>query len=217
MTLKQKFQEIKNILTSTAPADAPQVNTPPVNTFTDYTLADGTVISIDNLQVGGNVQIGGLPAPDGTYSLPDGTAITTVGGAISTITPPATQPAQQQQVAPAVIPQTPQQMMAAFDANPDIKTIAVITKALFENVFGWQLKEAENAATREAAIEAYRNGFTKQQSAFEKLLALVEEIIKEPVADPIETPKNNFSADVKISREQKTQSLTAALKELKNK
>jgi len=51
----------------------------------DATLQDGTAITVDKMEVGGKVLIGGVPAPDAEYVLSDGTNITTVGGIITEI------------------------------------------------------------------------------------------------------------------------------------
>jgi len=56
---------------------------------TDYTLADGTILSIDNLAVGGAVMNGETVAADGSYTLPSGDEITVVGGMITVLTPAA--------------------------------------------------------------------------------------------------------------------------------
>ena len=72
---------------------------------TDYTLKDGTAVSIDKLEVGGVVLISEAPAPDGEYELQDGTKMTVVAGAITEIVPV--------EVAPE-----PEMPMAAPDYTP---------------------------------------------------------------------------------------------------
>ena len=50
--------------------------------FADYKLKDGTVVSIDKLELGGSVNLNGEPAPDGYHLLEDGTKIEVSKGLI---------------------------------------------------------------------------------------------------------------------------------------
>ena len=68
-----------------APVAAPA----PVATSTDYPCADGSVLGIDKLEVGGMVVKDGAPAADGEYTLANGTLITVTGGLISDVVAPA--------------------------------------------------------------------------------------------------------------------------------
>jgi ATP-dependent Clp protease protease subunit len=52
--------------------------------LTDHTLADGTVLSIDKVEVGGKATIAGAPA-DGDFELPDGTKLKIVAGDITEV------------------------------------------------------------------------------------------------------------------------------------
>jgi len=52
--------------------------------LTDHTLADGTILSIDKVEVNGKATIAGAPA-DGDFELPDGTKIKVVGGVITEV------------------------------------------------------------------------------------------------------------------------------------
>lgn len=55
---------------------------------TDYTLKDGTAVSIDKLEIGGVVMVGGAPAPAGEYELQDGTkCMVGEGGVITAVEP----------------------------------------------------------------------------------------------------------------------------------
>ena len=87
MTTVEAIKKIKELFMSEVPAPAAPVV--PVEAAapvaTDYTLADGTVVSIDKLEVGGMVMIGGAPAPDGMITLADGTELETVAGLITEI------------------------------------------------------------------------------------------------------------------------------------
>jgi hypothetical protein len=50
--------------------------------FAEYKLKDGTVVSIDKVEIGGQVQLNGEPAPDGYHLLEDGTKIEVLSGLI---------------------------------------------------------------------------------------------------------------------------------------
>ena len=92
MTNVERIAAIKKLLFGaepTAPVAAPAAVPPAPAPVAGYTLQDGTPVSIDNLAVGGKVVINGVPALDGSYTLADGTTLTTVGGAITDIDLPA--------------------------------------------------------------------------------------------------------------------------------
>jgi hypothetical protein len=50
--------------------------------FADYKLKDGTVVSIDKVEIGGSVNLNGEPAPDGYHMLENGTKIEVSKGLI---------------------------------------------------------------------------------------------------------------------------------------
>lgn len=198
MTLKERFAEIGRLLAlKFEGVPAPIVPAPavpaPAALATDYPLADGQVLTIDTLAVGGIVTISGAPAPDAEYTLADGSVVTTAGGIITVIVP---------KVVAAVEPEemkTPEQMQAALQkfadgvVDPNMQKITTILKAVFENVFGWQLREAQEKATRDQAIAAYQQGFaavTEENKtlrlALVEMNAVVEEIGKGLVEEPIE-------------------------------
>ena len=79
---------LKNIraLFNEAPIVAPvQPVEPATVEFSDYNLKDGTVVSIDKLEIGGAVMAAGVPALDGDYIMADDSTITVVGGMITEI------------------------------------------------------------------------------------------------------------------------------------
>lgn len=86
--IKAKFEQVKKILLAVETPQPEKVE-PVKMAMTDYTLADGTVLSIDNLAVGGAVMNGETVAADGSYTLPSGDEITVVGGMITEMTPAA--------------------------------------------------------------------------------------------------------------------------------
>lgn len=84
-----------------------------VETFTDVTLKDGTMVMIDtdSLQVGSKVTIKQgeevVSVPDGTYKLEDGSAFITVDGVVTEI----------------VMPEAPTAMSEAVDYQPQIDAL----------------------------------------------------------------------------------------------
>jgi hypothetical protein len=176
-----------------------------------------------------------IPYPDGTYKV-TGTdfSFTVAAGSVSAVTDPdqkgagtpvqaaAAPPVQQQPpiVPPAAKPvpnfstqENIKKELEAFNekfsngGTPDIESLAIITKALFENVFGWQLQEAQRKADQEAAMQTYLQNFTKQETIISKqkealdgLLNVVEELAHVPNDNPIDKPKTVFG-DVKTKEE----------------
>ena len=171
----------------------------------DYPLADGTVLHIPKLEIGGAVTISGQPAPDSEYVLADGTNITVVGGVITeieTADQAAGEPADQMGADELT---TPSAMLAAIQkfadpvqtASPDINKIATILKAVFEYNFGWQIRQEQEKATVDAAIAAYKTGFAKVEKengelkkALETMLKQVEKIADLPVDISLEEKKS---------------------------
>jgi len=88
MSSKEAIEKIKNMLFGEMPVQAPApVPTPEGSgqVFADYKLKDGTVVSIDKLEIGGSVNLNGEPAPDGYHLLEDGTKIHVMSGLIDEI------------------------------------------------------------------------------------------------------------------------------------
>jgi len=85
MSSKEAIEKIKNMLFGEVAVQAPApVPTPEGSgqVFADYKLKDGTVVSIDKLEIGGQVNLNGEPAPDGYHLLEDGTKIEVSKGLI---------------------------------------------------------------------------------------------------------------------------------------
>jgi len=85
MSSKEAIEKIKNMLFGEVPVQAPApVPTPEGSgqVFAEYKLKDGTVVAIDKLEIGGQVQLNGEPAPDGYHLLEDGTKIEVLSGLI---------------------------------------------------------------------------------------------------------------------------------------
>jgi len=85
MSSKEAIEKIKNMLFGEMPVQAPAPVPAPEGSgqvFADYKLKDGTVVSIDKLEIGGQVNLNGEPAPDGYHLLEDGTKIEVSKGLI---------------------------------------------------------------------------------------------------------------------------------------
>lgn len=183
----------------------------------EYSLADGTKVMIDKLEIGGMVTLNDAPAPMGEHILADGSKIELdAKGAIVSIE--AAEPAEPEL-------NTPEQMQVALAAfadgvtNPDMQKMATILKAVFENVFGWQLREAQEKASRDAAIAMYQSGFAEHKQLKEgmlQLVALVEALAETPAAEPIEPQKTKFGA-VQEERKERITKITQVLTQIKNK
>ena len=85
MSPKEAVEKIKNMLFGEVAVQAPAPVPEPVGSgqvFADYKLKDGTVVSIDKVEIGGSVNLNGEPAPDGYHLLEDGTKIEVSKGLI---------------------------------------------------------------------------------------------------------------------------------------
>jgi hypothetical protein len=86
MSSKEAIEKIKNMLFGEVAVQSAPVPEPTPEgsgqVFADYKLKDGTVVSIDKVEIGGSVNINGQPAPDGYHLLEDGTNIQVHSGLI---------------------------------------------------------------------------------------------------------------------------------------
>ena len=86
MSPKDAVEKIKNMLFGEMPEQPLPVPVPTPEgsgqVFADYKLKDGTIVSIDKVEIGGQVQLNGEPAPDGYHLLEDGTKIEVSKGLI---------------------------------------------------------------------------------------------------------------------------------------
>ncbi len=171
----------------------PQVPATPVPTAahdtlnTDFTLKDGTAVSIDRLEQGGVVLVGGAPAAAGEYELQDGTKLSvSEGGVIATVTP---------------VSETPAPDFSAQFATYDQKFSDYEAKfTAYEERFANQEKLIGNA-----------------NATIVQLVSIVEKLAEAPTADPLGDNKTSFSAARVESKEDKLKSFTAAFQKIKNK
>lgn len=226
------------------PAVAPLPIAAPATLTTDYTTKDGVALSIDMLAIGGVVIMNAAPAPLGDYELQDGTKLTVGdGGVITMVTPPvAAVAAPAAQAAAPVIPpavQTPQQQMDAIKAaigkfatgsDADrVGNLEVISKALMEYCFGWDMRKQAEDANKAEAIEVYKTTLQNYQTqldlATQKLknqgetikgiFEIVEKIASMSAGDPVGDPKNNFVSQLVAGRKERLEELATSMEKLK--
>lgn len=202
-----------------------------------YTLKDGTVVSIDKLEVGGIILIAETPAPAGDHELIDGT-ILKVGenGVISVVTPP-TKPDESSSTL------TPEQQMEAVKAavnkfaagTPEerMANLETVAKALMDYSFGWEIRKTDEETQRQAAIAIYKTGFEqhkletarqlaeskkvieRQEKVIAGLFSIVEQLAELPTGESVSTTITNFSSSKKEGREARVKALAETLNKLK--
>lgn len=211
MEAKEILTKIKQLFADlTAPVAAAEPAAPEAVLPTEYELKDGGKVMIDKLEVGGIVMVDGAAALPGDLELADGTKLTVAdNGVISEMKPSMVTeepPAMEDMSTPAAMQAALAKFADTVTGDPHMAKMMVILKAVFENVFGWQLREAQEKATRDAAIEVYKSGFSiheekikKQQSIIEQLLTLSQLIVDAPAAAPDAAAKtsNNFKEETK--------------------
>lgn len=244
--LKKTFFDGTSLVPPAAPAPVPApAPAAPAALNTDYTLKDGvTAVSIDKLEVGGVVMIAGVPAPAGEHELADGTKVTVgEGGLITAVMPSAA--AAPMAAPPAALPiaanSTPQQQMTALTAvmkkfasgTPEerLQNLELVSKALMEYSFGWQIREEQEKAARESAINIYKNSLgaaevklaaaekalTEQKATLTGLFEIVEELAKVPTADAVGDQQLSFSAQKALTAQEQRAKLVATLKKIRTK
>lgn len=188
------------------------------DTPTAYKLKDGTEVTVSKLEVGGMVQVAGVPAPANTYELEDGTImVVDASGLITTITmpaaaaaatPPATPPAAGQQLKYEITTelQTADGMRKLWEnfatGTPEerLANLELCAKALMEYSFGYEIRKAKEDVDRAAAIKVYTDQLAKaqetiaiQQQAMAAMVPLLEELAAMPSGEPPEETKKSFS------------------------
>ncbi len=187
------------VITAIAPAI---VEDPASNKLESHALTDGSTIDVSSMEVGAAVTIGGNMAPAATYVLADGRSIVVdETGNITEIKEKETEVSMSKQEFMEAHSfgklETQEDYAAAIekfaDGTPEdrITNLEIICKALMEYSFGWQIREAQNKATTEAAIATYQQKLAKAEMNAAKqkeinthVLKLVEELAKNPTADP---------------------------------
>ncbi len=191
--IKEGFKMLFADDTPPATPPTPAAATDPAAvTTTDYTCQDGTVLTVDNLAVGGSVTISGLPAPDADYTLQDGTIITVLSGFITALTNAADPDDDSVDLANLQTPAQFRKAMQKFDdmavAGTPLSTtdVAAMLKALMEYCFGYQLEQANQQATQLQAMNAYKANFVEAKKATIQMAEIIQTIAEEPIDKPIE-------------------------------
>ena len=175
----------------------PEVQSPaaPVQ-LTEATLKDGTVVTVDKLEVGGVVKIGDAPAPAGVHELSDGTKITVgEGGVIEAV---------EKEEAPSEEMQKPTDYSEQF---------AAIEQRFTDLNTSYEAKFSEQATQ----LSEFAEKFNKANETITSLVELVGKIIETPTADSVVGNKNNFSTQRTESKADRVKDLAKILNNLKNK
>lgn len=157
---------------------APAAPVIPQALITEYTLKDGTAVTIDKLEVGGVALIAGVPAPVGDHELSDGTKFTVGEGGLITAVVPIV-PMVQSDV--PVVAKTPEQLIIAIKetvakfaaGTPEerLANLETVAKALMDYSFGYDIRRAEEDVARAAAIAIYKQGLTTTDTAVQEVVA----------------------------------------------
>ena len=164
--------------------------------LTEATLKDGTVVTVDKLEVGGVVKIGDAPAPAGVHELSDGTKITVgEGGVIESV---------EKDEAPVEEMQKPTDYSDKF---------AAIEQRFTDLNTSYEAKFSEQATQ----LSDFAEKFNKANETITSLVELVGKIIETPTADSVVGNKNNFSTQKPESKADRVKDLAKILNNLKNK
>lgn len=175
----------------------PEVQSPAAQLqLTEATLKDGTVVTVDKLEVGGVVKIGDAPAPAGVHELSDGTKITVgEGGVIESV---------EKDEAPDEEMQKPTDYSEQF---------AAIEQRFTDLSTSYEAKFSEQATQ----LSEFAEKFNKANETITSLVELVGKIIETPTADSVVGNKNNFSTQKTESKADRVKDLAKILNNLKNK
>lgn len=210
------------------------------------TLQDGTAIVVNTVDpaattpsVNDSVLINGVAATAGTWTLADGTMITTdVTSMITAVTPfvaPVTPapvtidatatPAPVVKFSAETAPISKEDFAKIAEAfatgTPDeqLANLWIITRALMNYAFGYEMQKQQTAD----AINVYKNEIAsvttmmgKHNETIPMVLDLVEEIVKLPINDPATLEGNQKDKFTKRNkREQMLEGIAAGIKSLK--
>ena len=145
----------------------------------DITLNDGTILTVDKMEVGANATIttadGVVTAPDGEYTSQDGTVITVMGGLVAEI-------ATKQEEAP----EAPETAPATMDAITELK--AIVAKL--------EKQSNENLTKLTKENKSLKVELASQKAGLQIALSAIDKIAETPVAISLEsqsTPKVNLN------------------------
>ena len=199
--------------------------------FTDETLAtpyaDGTY-TVTGTKFSFTVAAGVITSIEDADGTGPGEAIKDVEPATPPTPNPAPNPAPNEPAKPATQTQmTPEEMRALYEkfavGTPEerITNLEIMVKALMEYAFGWDLRQAQEKASREAAINVYKTTvenataqMAKQEQFNSQTIQLLEQMIQEPSANPQTIPENKKEG-FKASKEERIERFAASIKKMK--
>lgn len=173
------LQEVKKLVFAEETATAP-----------GYTLADGTKIMIDKLEVGGKVTLeDGSPAPTGEHELADGSKIVLAeGGVIAEIMPKEVEDKVEVEI-------------ESKEDEEKKKEEEEMKKKIAEMEGKFSAYETSFSALK-SDYEGLKAAFGKQSEAMQGLISLVDTLVNVPSQAPAEVP-NSFkkhSAETKADK-----------------
>lgn len=183
----QLLQEVKKLVFQEETATAPA-----------YTLADGTKILIDKLEVGGVVTMeDGTPAPAGEHELADGSKVVLgEGGVIAEIMPKEVEDKVEIEI--------------ESKENEEIEMMKKLIKSMEDKI-----KEGEGK------MSAFQNDYAslkeasaKAQEALQGLIQLVETLVNVPSQEPAEVP-NSFKKHSAMTKADKIKSYSQFVSQFK--
>ena len=163
---------------------APAAPTPaPQGQQMDLQLKDGTQVSVDKMEVGGVLLIGGMPAPAGEHEFSDGTKVTVgEGGVITLVTP-----------------------VNAAVAQPAL-TMAEVEMAINKALTAYTEKMA---AEKLAQATATTQTLTKQNETIKELFNICEQLAEIPTVDSPTENRTTFSSEKVAGKEAQRAKLVA--------
>lgn len=179
--LIEKFEQLKNVFTSTFSSQATEVVS---ETFATVKTAEGVELTIEGeLAVGSKVTMKDtsgqlVPAPEGLHTLEDGTVIVIANGAISEINPKAEAPEVEVEV---------EQKTADFTTQ--INTISEVLNSLTSRIEGIEKTVAAQSFAKVEDLESIKEVVTKTY-------AVVEGLVNTPAA----AVENKFSTNKRADK-----------------
>lgn len=176
--------------------------------FMDAKLSDGTAIKIDGEEIKEGAAVTdaeGNAVADGDYTLEDGTMITCAEGKITAVKAPEVVTTEAKN--DADIMKAASEKFGTGTPEERIANLETCVKPVMEYCFGWQIREAENKAATEKAIEVYTTQMNAQSKelaevkeankklteAFAAILPIVQELANSPAVEPTGPMKTAFN------------------------
>jgi preprotein translocase subunit YajC len=190
ITAKEALMQIGNLL---------KMDFAKIQKFETAKLADGTEIMWDGeLAEGTAIMVvaedgNQMPAPDATHELEDGTMVTTVGGLVTAIEGKEKEEVEVEMAAPIDMAKIEERMAACEEK---MKSMETKMSEMFKN-YESKFEEANKV----------------NQSKFEAIKVIVDEIAEEPV---VEQPKPKQSTFSKADKKKTAAEMMAAYKKFTN-